>query len=618
MSWAAAVLVVCVPLQPSLAQSTVAAQQTGQRAPLNYAVETHIDDGDRGILSVIRTSSILVQHQKRGVPDFASLVVRARTDKKRLMAALYGEARYAGSVSITLDGAPLDAAITSLRSRDDAQPVAVRLAIKAGPQFRFGNVVIDESRQTDATVSRDPGDYGLVSGDVARSNIVVAAIDKIVEQWRGAGFPFARIGSKEVAADHARQRLDVTIAVDPGAPAVYGWINVVGPKKLRSRVVAEQSALRSGAPYNPKDLARTRERLRKLDSIRSVRIIEGRHVDGQGGIPITLEVAEHKARYVGVTASVTTLDGAEAKAHWGHRNLFGGGEQLRVEGAVSQIGSRAYDELEFDVAATLTKPGVLDIDTNLHMQFRVAREANDVYLSDTAIAKVGLQHRYGPHLTGGVALEGRFIREEDETGKNDYALVSLPANVTYDTRDNRLDPSMGIHAKARLAPTVDTLDSRAFFKSAFDGAGYWALDADDRVIVAARVQGGSILGSSIEDIPSTYRFLAGGGNSVRGYAYRSIGAIVDGRVVSGLSYAASSVELRLRATQQFGVVPFIDIATVSLDRVPRFSDSVYVGAGVGLRYYTAIGPIRFDAAVPLTNRDNRSKFGVYVGLGQAF
>lgn len=610
-----------LPLTAAAQTSTVtpvSGQETTRSSPLKYTVQIHVEDGNREILTAVRASAALIEHEQRGASDRASLVVRARTDEKRLLAALYGEARYGGAVSISIDGQPLDAVDMSRPTGDHKQPAFVQIEIAPGPLFRFGNLAIGETSSADAAVSREPGDYGLVSGEIARSEIIVAAIDKTVQQWRSAGFPFAQVHKKEIAADHKRQRLDVTITVDPGAPAVYGWINVVGSKKLKTRTVAAQSALRSGAPYNAEDLIKTRERLRKLQSIESVRIVEGKTVDGQGGIPITLQVTERKPRYVGITASVTTLDGAEVKAHWGHRNLFGGSEHLRIEGAVSQIGAAPLDELEFDVSATLTKPGVLDIDTNLVTQFRVAREANDVFLSDTGLAKVGITRRYRQHMSGSVALEGRYIREEDETGTNEYALTSLPADVTYDTRNNRFDPSIGFHAKTRMAPVVDIHDGGAFFTNEFDMAAYWALDTADRAIVAVRLKGGSILGRSLQGVPASYRFLVGGGNSVRGYEYRSIGPTVDGRVVSGLSYVSSSVELRLRLTKQIGVVPFVDIATVSRDRVPKFSDSVYVGVGLGLRYYTALGPIRLDAAVPLTNRENRSKFGLYVGLGQAF
>jgi translocation and assembly module TamA len=274
--------------------------------------------------------------------------------------------------------------------------------------------------------------------------------------------------------------------------------------------------------------------------------------------------------------------------------------------------------LEFDVSATVMKPVILDIDTNLFAQFRVTRESNDVFLSDTVFAKVGIKRRYNQHASDSIVMEGRVISEDSEFGKNDYALISLPGDVSYDTCNNRFDPSTGVHSKSRLAPVVDVRNAVSFFASEVDVAGYWALDEAARAIVAVRVRAGSILGGSIENIPATYRFLAGGGNSVRGYEYRSLGPTLSGEVVGGLSYASSSLEMRLRPTKQIGIVPFVDFATVSLDRVPKFSDSIYVGAGVGFRYYTALGPIRIDAAVPLTNRKNRPKFGVYVGLGQAF
>ncbi|MFY0610321.1 MAG: outer membrane protein assembly factor [Hyphomicrobiaceae bacterium] len=562
---------------------------------------------------------MLLRHEKQGAPDRPSLLIRARNDERLLQAALYGDARYGGAVTISFDGRMLDAVDLVDTPADAKQPVSVHIAVAPGPRFRFGNVVIDEYPTAAATVSRDPRDYGLVTGEDARSETIVAAMGKVVQHWRSAGFPFARIQKSEVVANHAHQSVDVRISIDPGQPAVYGWINVVGTKRLKSRIVADQSALRSGARYSPESLVKTRERLRRLESIESVRIIEGKQIDDAGGIPITLDVTERKPRYVGITASVTSLDGVEAKAHWGHRNLFGGGEQLRVEGAVSQIGVARFDDLEFNISATLIKPGILDIDTNLFTQFSAAREANDAFQSDVVTAKIGVERRYGEQLSANLALEGRYIGEKDETeAVSSYTLLSLPGHATYDTRNSRFDPNNGVRFDARLAPVIDIDDADAFFTGELDLASYWSLDAEDRAIVAMRFRSGSTFGSSLSSIPASYGFLAGGGNSVRGYAYRSIGATFDGRLTSGLSYASWAAELRLRPIRQFGIVPFVDVATVSLDRVPKFSDSVYVGAGLGLRYFTALGPIRLDVAAPLTNRKNRSKFGIYVGLGQAF
>ncbi len=598
-------------IQPGMSQTTKA-------AVLSYTTDVRVEDGDEAIEAAIKSNSILAGQQSQGAADLASLVARALADQKRLLAVLYDEARYAGTIEVSIAGMPLEAIDLASDLRQSGEALEVVIGVAPGEEFRFGDVVISSSTNADRAPVIQPGEYGLASGEPARSSIIVAAMDKIVARWRAAGYPFASIGEKAISADHASKRVDVRVAVNTGAPAVYGWISVVGPKRLSSRVVAEQSGLQPGKRYHADELEQTRERLRKLESIESVRIIEGEAVDESGGIPIMLEVKERKRRYIGATAFVTTLDGAEIEAHWGHRNLFGESESLRVEGSVSRLGSAPFDELEFDVSATLTKPGILDIDTNLFMRFEVEREANDIYLSDEALAKAGINRRFNPHLTGSIALEGSYVTSEDEFGSANYALLSLPGDVSYDTRDNRLNPANGVRTRVELAPVTDLRSGGGFVVGEFDAATYWSVDEDARVIVAARVRGGSLVGGTLEDTPATYRFLEGGANSVRGYEYRSIGPTVGGSVVGGRSFAGASLELRLRPTEQIGVVPFIDVVSVSVDSVPKFSDAPFVGAGLGLRYFTPIGPIRLDMAAPLTHRDHRSKFGVYVGLGQAF
>ena len=146
---------------------------------------------------------------------------------------------------------------------------------------------------------------------------------------------------KEIGADHASHTLDVFVTVDPGQPAVYGWFNVTGAQDLDPQMVRRYSALRTGEPYNSSDLRKASERLRKLDAIQSVRVRHGEMLAADGGLPVTLTISEREKRFIGAAASASSVDGAEVKAYWGHRNLFGGAERLKVEGGVSQIGDEA-------------------------------------------------------------------------------------------------------------------------------------------------------------------------------------------------------------------------------------------------------------------------------------
>ncbi len=119
-------------------------------------------------------------------------------------------------------------------------------------------------------------------------------------------------------------------------------------------------------------------------------------------------------------------------------------------------------------------------------------------------------------------------------------------------------------------------------------------------------------------MPPQRRFYAGGGGSVRGYDYQAASPRdANGDIIGGLSYFEASAELRIKITDTIGVVPFFDMGSAFSSEMPDF-DSLKYSAGIGLRYYTAIGPLRVDFAVPLNPGPDDGSYGVYVSLGQAF
>lgn len=585
---------------------------------LAYRVTLNVEGEDHESLkALIHGVSRLIVEQPRGASDSYALVARARGDVAQLEAALYSEGHYAGNIDIRVDGKSLDGLDPAELSSSNQAPEIV-IGVTSGPRFVFGDVVVNARSHRDAAPTLTPQDLGLTAGAPAKSSLIIDANEKLLEAWRSAGFPLARIADKDISADHARNVVDVRIDIDPGPPAVYGWVGVSGAPTLDHETILDQSKLTSGSIFRPADLKRARDRLTKLPGVESVRVVEGNAVDDSGGLPVNLEVVERKPRYFGATASVSTTDGAEVEAHWGHRNLFGEGEHLRIEGGVSRIGSEDLSQLEFDAAATFTKPGVLDPDTNLVSEFKLAREHPDAYESLDASMKVGLARVFNPRLSGAASLAAQFSRVDDAFGEKDFLLLSVPLEAAYDTRDARMDATRGVSVIAQVSPTVETVGGAAFVASEFQASVYRALDSDGRAVVAGRVGLGSIAGASLADVPASTRFFAGGGGSVRGYEYRSLGPMLGGDVIGGLGYVSASAEVRLKLTETFGIVPFVDVASVTDHAWPSFAGDYFIGAGIGLRYYTALGPLRIDVATPLTERDGRSAVAVYVGLGQAF
>jgi translocation and assembly module TamA len=121
-------------------------------------------------------------------------------------------------------------------------------------------------------------------------------------------------------------------------------------------------------------------------------------------------------------------------------------------------------------------------------------------------------------------------------------------------------------------------------------------------------------------LPPDQRFYGGGSASIRGYAYQAVGPNFPNTSypVGGTALVAGGIEYRQRFGQNFGAAFFIDAGQVSKNLIIT-PNNVFVGVGAGVRYYTPIGPIRLDVAVPTksTAVDNQS-FQVYIGLGQAF
>ena len=357
--------------------------------------------------------------------------------------------------------------------------------------------------------------------------------------------------------------------------------------------------------------------MQDLGVFASVSIVEGDTVGPDGLLPITFVLAERKRHLIGGGISYSTIDGAALESYWMHRNLFGHGESLRFDASVSRIGAEDVTNFSYKLATTFRRPGVFTPDTDMTLKLLGERETVDTYESSTIAARAGVEHRFSPTLTGASAVNVEWADIDDAFGNNRYLIASLPSKLEYDGRDNKLDPTDGLRGTIDAEPLVEVNAGTIALVSKGQLSGYWAFGESERFVLAGRGALGTIVGADTEEIPATRRFFLGGGGSIRGFEYRTVGPEVNGEVVGGLSFFETSLELRYRVTDSIGIVPFIDAGAAYEDPLPDFSEEISIGAGIGVRYYTPLGPLRFDIAVPLTG-DNDNAFAFYVGLGQAF
>ena len=214
------------------------------------------------------------------------------------------------------------------------------------------------------------------------------------------------------------------------------------------------------------------------------------------------------------------------------------------------------------------------------------------------------------------AEAGTVTRDIDE----DYRYTSLIFGLRRDGRNHFLNPTSGTMLEFEAAPTS------GYYEGTFSGVsakatltGYWSPFDVDWLVLAGRYSVGSFFGVDISNIPPPLRFYCGGGGSVRGYAYQAIGPEDRwGDPRGGRSFQTVNLEARFRVTENIGIVPFLDGGMVYEDELPEIAQDFQWAAGLGLRYYTAIGPVRFDVAVPLDKQDDDGGYQIYVSIGQAF
>lgn len=584
--------------------------------PLHYTVTLTVEGGDEKLKDDLDEASSLVQDVERPVSGSLGLLAKARSDREQLVAALYAQARYDGVVQIAIAGQSLDDIAPD--ADFGAGPVPVTITVDPGAVF-----TLDEIKLEGDAANLMPAEFGLIPGGNAGSAAILRAEAEIVRRLKEDGRPLAQVTGRDVVADHETATLDVTLAVEAGPIAGYGPTTVSGAETMDPGFTAYVTGLKEGRQYSPREVDEARDRLLALGVFSSVTVSQGTALDANGQIPIEVEVTERKLRYYGVGATYSNTEGLGIEGYWGHRNLFGRGETLRIEGSIGRIGDDDVSDvskLNYNAAILFEKPAVVGPDSKFFSRFRTVYEHPDAYDRFSTEVAAGLSYQFTRTQSASVeaSLEYEDVTDFFHPDGQRHLIASLPTQYVFDNRDNKLDPKRGFRALAFAEPAHDFLTGATFVKLRGELSAYRAIDDAQRFVVAGRVATGSIFGASLEQIPADRRFYVGGGGSVRGYEYQGIGPKdPDGNPIGGRSYMELSTELRVQVTETIGIVPFIDAGAVSEDEFLG-SAGFKVGAGVGLRYLTPFGPLRIDAAVPLNPGPDDPDFGIYAGVGQAF
>jgi len=557
---------------------------------------------NKKLLKELRDNSYLFQFQKNKPLSVEGLDRRAADDVQRLRDVMIGHAFYGADIRYKVSG--------------DTEPLDVTVSIDTGPLFQISDyALVWQTKKGSKTKPPAKLSFDDILRKAIKEDATPAAILEaerlILDRLKENGYPLPNVAARNVVVDHATKFAHVSLVLQAGTPAVFGKTETKGHDSVDAGFVNRRIGWKAGEDYSIAKVVSTRQALLKTGLFSTVDVLLDAK-DGKTQVPVSIQMIERKPRTIGAGLSYSTSQSVSSRVFWEHRNLRGGAEKIHVE---AEAGINRYG-----LSSVFTKPDFgSDKRRSLQVKGGFRQEFLDGYDKTSYTASTGLTQSFGDHWSAsfGGGLEFSQIKEKNQP-EDDFLLLSFPAALKYDSTEDALDPAQGIRATLGGTPylSVNEADS-SFFVTEFSGSHYLPLQKENKVVFANRIKLGAIWGQGTTTIPADKRLYSGGGGSVRGYGYQLVGPLDANDDPTGGRYQVEvGSEMRFRVTEDIGLATFVEGGRVSED-IGGGGDFLWA-AGIGGRYYTSVGPVRVDVAVPLNGRSKDDAFQVYFSLGQAF
>jgi translocation and assembly module TamA len=454
----------------------------------------------------------------------------------------------------------------------------------------------------------------LKKGDPAEASLVLRAVSDIPDRLGSVGYPFAEITATRYFLEPDKKLLDAELMVYAGDFVNMGDLIIEGDNPVKERYLRNLINWKIGQPWDQEAINAYKDELFARGLFKDVSVKIGNEDPETKLRPVVLHLERAPLRTVTGSLNYDSDFGPGAEISWEHRNLTGWGDDFRAD--------LPYWKDLRQLGVQYQRPFFFSKRQSLLSKMSLLEESADSYELESLSAQAGLERILSRHLIGklGVSLEKGSL-DEFILGKKRYNIWGFPASLEWNWANSLLDPTKGHRLLVYLAPYAGHyFDNFTILKARVDAYQYFDLKKDESLILAIRLSAGGIAGAVSKTLPASLRFFAGGGGSVRGYRYQSIGPRNDRDKPAGGNFLTElSSEIRYHLSKSIGIVAFLDGGNLYDELDPqKLGKDLLWGGGLGLRYYTSIGPFRLDLATPLNPREGDSRLQIYLSLGQSF
>ena len=556
-----------------------------------------------------------------GKADNAAMIrARLSADGELMQRVLASEGYYDAVVDTRIDRGDREEGQEGQAQDRQRRSITAVIDVKPGRRYTLADIIVDAAPTIPPTLIAD--NFPLSVGEPIVAQRIQGAEAAIALKLPQEGYPFAKVGQRDILLDGATGDGVYTLPVDIGKRSRFGGIETTGDLAFDAEHVEVLARFKRGDLYDS----------RKVDDLRQALVATGLFSSVAAEPQATGESAGDDTEYVtmlvtqqagpprtlAASAGYGTGEGIRLEGSWTHRNLF------PPEGALTFRGVLGTQEQ--GIGATLRRSNAGRRDRTLELVTEVTRSNYDAFNAITG--RIGARVSYDStpiwqkKFTYAYGAELIATREDDydftkgERSYDFYTILGLTGQVGMDRTDSLLNPTKGFRITSLIQPE-GSLAGRfsPYARLRTDVSGYYPVT--DSIVLAGRVRVGSILGAARERLAPSRRFYAGGGGSVRGFGYQELGPKdPNNDPIGGRSVAEAAFEARYRFGN-FGVVGFVDAGQVYRSSAPTFQNLRF-GAGIGARYYTNFGPMRLDVATPIGRKPGEARVSVYVSIGQAF
>ena len=485
-----------------------------------------------------------------------------------------------------------------------------KFSVKAGNPILVSNVelkftgdIIKQPADAKPNVDKLRETWLLKKGEQFRQDDWNQAKRRLLTDILVQRYPNASISSSKAEVNLKTQSVVLSVEINSGEAISFGNTTIEGLKRYKPRVVENLNPIKPGLIYNQSDLLTFQARLQESGYFQSVEVTAdtlNSNNDAELNIaPIKVKVVENRSIKMGLGAGYSTNTGPRTQLSLDDLNLFNIGWRLSSNLKIEKDAQILTGEIQLPT----TKAGYRD---SLNANYaHTSIEGLALTVTQAGVKRAWGERKREQYVNANLLTENAAV---DGSSSNSTYAATIGYGIILRHTDNDLNPTRGylLNVQFTGAPFTSTSDG-IFLQSHVKTQAYYPITSSTQLISRAEI--GMVNGKN--SAPELFLFRAGGDQSVRGYAYQSLGVKNGDAVVGGRYIATGSVELVQWLTNQWGAAVFVDAGNAA-NRLQDLSP-VY-GYGLGARWKSPLGPIGADIAYG----ENTGEYRFHFNIGVAF